>query len=168
MNEIFTRRSVRKFLNKSIKDEDIELIIKAGVMAPSAKNQQPWEFIVTKSDNVKQEIAGVSAYSKFIKEAALVITLIMRNDALTTPDMVQQDMSLCAQNMMLEARHLGIGSCYVGVYPKEERISYLEKTLNIKPSHTPFCILAFGYPKEENAFKYLERDYLSKVHEEKF
>ena len=54
MNEdiIYNRRSIRKFLNKSIPKDIIEEIIKAGIVAPSAKNRQPWKYLIYSGENI--------------------------------------------------------------------------------------------------------------------
>lgn len=169
MKEIFTRRSVRQYSDKAISENDLMKIIEAGMAAPSARNQQPAEYIVIKDKNNISNVSGVSKNAGFIKDANILICLVSKpTSMLTTPDMVEQDLALQMENMMLEACHLGIGSCYIGVYPKEDRMSFLTKELNISDGYFPFALLSLGYPLKEDAFKKVEREFSSRIHKEKF
>lgn len=168
MNIILTRRSVRNFKKEKLSEELIYKLLKASASAPSAKNQQPWEFIVINDINNKKEIAKVSEFSTFLTEAPTIICLVCKNENLSTPDMRMIDMSLCAQNLMLEARYLGIGSCFVGIYPRQERVDFLQNALNIPKTHTPFALIALGYPKDDEAFFDANREVETLIHKEKF
>ena len=164
MDIIFKRRSVREYLDKEILDSDIEKIIKAGVMAPSAKNQQPWSFIVIKDretlTKLSQKLSPLYARSK------VTIILCMRDNDLINPTRREQDMSACMQNMQLEATYLKIGSCWIGTYPDPERMNVLIEELNIPHGITPFCGLTLGYPKTDEVFKEVERKVI--IYKEKY
>lgn len=169
MKELFTRRSVREFSQKEISSTDLDLILKAASQAPSAHNQQPWEFILCVDKKNLEMLSHTPGHSDFLREANKAIILIARpQDTLSVSDMMIQDMALAAQNIMLEARHLGIGSCYIGIYPRSDRMNYLSENLNIPSNYTPFCIIALGYPKNEGAFFEKKREYQSRMHKEKF
>lgn len=169
MKEIFTRRSVRNFTDKEIEKESMDLILKAAISAPSARNQEPWEFVVVKDKKNIERLSQMSAFSKFVTHANAIICIVSRPDEkLASVGMVPQDVALAMENMMLEACHLGIGSCYLGVFPIEERMEFLRHELSIPEGYKPMALLALGYPAEKNAFHEVERDYSARIHKERF
>lgn len=155
MEVIKLRRSVREFSDKEILDSDINRIIEAGISAPSAMNQQPWEFIVIKDKNILNKLS--EKLSPLYAKSKVSIVLCMRKENLKSPTRTPQDMSACMQNMMLEATYLGIGSCWIGTYPDLNRMNPLIEILNIPANIEPFCGLVLGYPKNEEAFKEVGR-----------
>ena len=164
MEVINLRRSVREFSDKEITDDNIKKILKAGVMAPSAKNQQPWEFIVIKNKDTLNKLS--EKLSPLYAKSKVTIILCMRKDDLKSPTRTPQDMGACMQNMMLEATHLGIGSCWIGTYPDPERMNPLVELLDIPANIDPYCGLVLGYPLKEDVFKEVDRPII--VYNEKY
>ena len=80
MKEIFHRTSIRRYLDKEIEEEKIELLLKAAMQAPSAANQQPWEFTVVTNKDVLKELAKVSPYAGMLEGAAAGIAVLARKD----------------------------------------------------------------------------------------
>lgn len=164
MDIIRNRRSVRSFTDKEISREDIDKIIEAGICAPSAKNQQPWEFIVINDRNILNKLSEKA--SSLYAKSMVTIILCARKYDLASPLRVTQDMSACTENMMLEATKLGIGSCWIGTYPDPERMNVLVDTLGIPDDVEPFCGLVLGYPEDEAIFKEVKR--VAKVHNNRY
>ena len=160
MELIKIRRSVREFTDEKISDDDIKKIIEAGICAPSAMNQQPWEFIVINDKEILNKLS--EKLSPLYAKSSVSIILCMRKNNLKSPTRVAQDMSACMQNMMLEATKIGIGSCWIGTYPDPERMNPLIEELNIPSNIEPFCGLTLGYPLNEEAFKEVKRT--AKIH----
>ena len=155
------RRSVRGYLEKPVPDEVVQAILKAGAMAPSAMNVQPCRFIVITdrnkirelSDKVKEKagLLGVGlkiAESLKVKEdvifygAPLVILIVAGKN-----DWAAIDCSLAAQNMMLRAYDLGLGSCFIGFAMSLKSDRETLRSLGINDSQELYCPLIFGYPK---------------------
>lgn len=150
MDAIFNRRSVRSYSEKEISKEDIEKILKAGMKAPSAGNEQVWEFIVTKDRSKMLEITSFNPYAKMLETSESIIVVCGDVNKQKYPqDFWIQDCSACTQNMLLEATHLGIGSVWVGIYPIEERILGVQKIFNLPENVKPLCVVSLGYPKKE-------------------
>lgn len=164
MELIKKRRSVREFTDQEISDSDIQKILEAGVAAPSAKNQQPWEFIVIKDKSILNKLS--ETLSPLYAKSKVTIILCMRKDGLLSPSRPDQDMSACMQNMMLEATYLNIGSCWIGTYPDQSRMNPISETLNIPANIVPFCGLVLGHPAKEEVFKEVERKII--VHNNKY
>lgn len=98
MKEIFERVSVRKFTNDKVEEEKIEKILRAAMQAPSAGNQQPWEFIVVENKETLAKLANMSPYSKFIAEAPTSIVVLCNNEKLIYPENWMQDLGAATQN----------------------------------------------------------------------
>ncbi|MGL5540534.1 MAG: nitroreductase family protein, partial [Erysipelotrichaceae bacterium] len=92
MEAIFTRRSVRKFKSDPIDDGKIEGIIRAGMQAPSAGNQQPWEFIVIRDPALLDNLSKLSPYSNMLKEAPVAIVVLANEEEMRYPTHWQQDL----------------------------------------------------------------------------
>ena len=150
MKEIFARVSVRKFLEKPVEKEKIEKILRAAMAAPTAGNQQEWEFIVVENKDNLQKLSTFSPYSKSLAEAPIAIVLLSNKDKLRYPENWQQDLGAAAQNMLLEAVHLGLGSVWLGVAPLEDRMKFIADFFNLSDNLQPFAVLPFGYPSGEH------------------
>jgi len=164
---ILGRRAVREYLNKPVPEEIIEKILKAGAMAPSAMGRQPCRFIVITdkkkirelSDAVKAKAGVIGAGAKlfeqlrvkedviFYSAPLLVLIAADKNDPRGV-DWSAVDCSLAAQNMMLQAYSLGIGSCYIGfaMMLKDDRT--ILKNAGIDDSQNLYVPLIFGYPNK--------------------
>lgn len=158
MNEIFHRTSIRKYQDKSVESDKIELILKAAMAAPSAKNQQPWEFYVITNKEKLVELSGTSPYAGFVKNAPLVFVACYRTHC-DIPQYAQIDMSASVENMLLEADSLGLGAVWIGIAPIEERMEAVRKVLDIPDSLQAFAIISCGYPeKVENQKDRFEKE----------
>ena len=122
MNSIFNRRSVRKYLLKSIEPEKTEKLIRAAMQAPSAGNQQPWEFIIVREKECLEKLSEVSQYSGLVKNAPLAIVMLVNKECLKYPDYWEQDLSAAAQNILLEAVEIGLGAVWLGIAPEIDRM----------------------------------------------
>ena len=115
MNEIFSRVSIRKFTNQQVEREKILAMLRAAMQAPSAHNQQPWEFYVVRDKDMLEKLSHISKYSMCIKNAPVAIVSAYRTDpALPSPKFFHVDMSIAMENLWLEAVHLGLGGVWIG------------------------------------------------------
>lgn len=166
---IYSRRSVRSFIDREVPDEIIQEIVKAGSFAPSAVNKQPWRFVVVKNkgiiskyeerarndfvemyrDSNDSDMAGLVQFmskpNTDIFYGAPVLILVF-----SAPDAVGiNDCSLAAENMMLAAWSLGIGSCWIGLARAlGEDAGFLEE-IGIPDGHKLVAPLIFGYPAKK-------------------
>ena len=148
MNAIFQRRSIRKYTSQQVAEERIEQLLRAGMAAPSAGNEQPWEFVVIRDRAVLNEIPKFHAFSKMLPEAgcAIVVCGDLNRDQFN--GFWVQDCSAAAQNILLMAQELGLGAVWLGVYPDQSRVQPLAKLLCLPQNIVPLCILSVGYPAE--------------------
>ncbi len=145
MNTIFTRTSVRKYLNKPVEEDKIMTILKAGLQAPSACNQQPWEFFVVTNKAKLEELSAMSPYSAMVKDAPAAIVCGMHTDCMV-PDMACQDCSIAMENIWLETTDQGLGGVWLGTYPDEERMEKVRKILLLPDNLKAFAVFPLGYP----------------------
>ena len=147
---IFTRTTIRKFTDEKVSEEHIELLMKAAMAAPSAGNQQPWEFILTRDAAVKDALAQCSPFAKPAAAAELVIVACMsKGDDLRFPQYIPQDMGACVENILIEAAALGLGAAWLGIYPERDRMDAVAKCVDIPEGFEAFAIIALGHPGEE-------------------
>ncbi len=149
MNEIFKRVSIRKFNEKPVEKEKIEKILKAAMAAPSAGNQQPWEFFVVTDKEKIQKLSACSPYAGCSAKAPIVIVPCYRTSGLRFPEYDTIDLSIATENILLEITSLGLGGVWLGVAPDKDRIDKIDKELGIGKDIHAFALVALGYPAEE-------------------
>lgn len=168
MNSIYTRRSVRKFIKKEVDGDLIEKLLRAGMQAPSAMNQQAWEFLVVSDKETRQKLSTFKKGGVLVEMANIVIIVLCNENNLKSDVMWQQDLGAVTQNISLEAVNLGLGSVWLGCAPHEDRMNAVIDLFNL-PSHVkPYSVLAIGYPEDEDANKFVDRYDETKVHYEKY
>ncbi len=145
LDVIHTRRSIRKYLDKPVPPEMIETILRAGMAAPSAGNQQPWHFIVVTDRNRREAIPAIHPYSKMVPQAPVAIIVCGDPTGKKWPTFWAQDCSAATQNMLLTARDLGLGSVWVGVHPEQDRIDGFRKLFAIPEHIIPFSLVPLGW-----------------------
>lgn len=150
MNPIFKRHSIRKFKDEKIPDELIVNLLKAGMQAPSAGNQQAWEFIVISKPEDKKAISQMHQFAKPAENASHLIVTVGNLARARFPVMIQQDLGACNENILLQAAHDGLGGVWLGFYPIEERTLRLRQYLNIPDDCIPFSVICVGYPASES------------------
>jgi nitroreductase len=148
MNSIFSRTSIRKYQDKDVENEKIELLLKAAMAAPSAGNQQPWEFYVVKDKSKLEELANCSPYAGCAKGAPVAVVNCYRKDVMM-PDYAEIDMSACTENILLEAADLGLGAVWLGIAPLQDRMQKVKEILEITVHLQPFAVIPIGYPEKE-------------------
>ena len=149
MNEIFHRVSIRKYENKPVEQEKIMEILRAGMQAPSAGNQQPWEFYVVTCRESIQALAKSHIYAGCAADAPVLIVPVYRKEGLWAPEYAQIDMAIAQENMWLETDALGLGGVWLGIAPIRERMDAVAKILDLPDNVEAFSIFALGYPAEQ-------------------
>ena len=144
---LFTRRSIRKYTNEPVTEEDLKTILEAGMNAPSANNRQPWHFVVVDDRSKLNAIMKVHPYSRMLAEAPTAI--VVCGDTKISASYWPQDCAAATENILLAARALDLGTVWMGVYPGEERVNDIQALFNLPQHIQPLAILALGHPAEE-------------------
>lgn len=151
MKEIFDRVSVRDYEDRKVEDEKIEKLLRAGMAAPSAGNQQPWAFCVTENTQTMEKLAKVSPYTTPLIGAPLCIAVLYRQCSLRHKDYVEQDLSAATQNILLEAEHLSLGAVWMGIAPLKDRMDGAKQVLELPEDYEVFALIAVGYAAKRQA-----------------
>jgi nitroreductase len=163
---IMTRRSVRQYSDKKVSDALVNKMLKAAMNAPSACNQQPWQFVVIKDRNTMLAITKIHPYAQMLKTAGCAIVICGEPKAEVCKGYWVQDCSAATENLLLAAHSIGLGAVWLGVYPREQRVNDVRKLLGIPKSVIPFCIVSVGYPGKK--VKPVVRFNRRKIHNEKW
>ncbi len=152
LKTIHQRKSVRDFSEKPIADSLLEVLIKAGMAAPSARNLQPWAFIIITEREIMDSLGDQLKNARMLKTAqAAIIVCGDINKASMNPDSAYwvQDCSAATQNILLAAESLKLGAVWTAAYPYKERILPITELLNIPENLIPLNVIPIGYPAKE-------------------
>lgn len=167
MQEIFNRRSIRKFKDQAVEPMKIDKLLRAAMQAPSAANQQPWEFIVIQDKERLHEVSQTSPYAKPAAGSAVTFVLLANEKELKVPTGWEEDMSAAAQNILLEAVHLGLGGVWFGVATSDAVSDEVRRLFELPEHIRPFALISVGYPDgQKNEF--IDRYKEERVHYEKW
>lgn len=149
LEAIMTRRSIRSYQGRPVSEEDLERLLRAAMAAPSARNEQPWHFIVARDPAVKDRIPDYHPYAACVREAPLAILICADLEEETRRDYWEQNCAAAVENLLLAARALGLGTVWLGVYPREDRVAGMRELFALPDQVMPFCVIPLGYPAEE-------------------
>ncbi len=146
---IHTRRSIREYQDKPISEELITEILRAAMAAPSARNQQSWEFVVITDPEIRKKIPVVSPFAQMVVDAPLAILVCGNLEVETAPGYWVIDCSAAIQNLLLAAHSLGLGAVWTGVYPHEARVEGLAEMFGLPEQVLPHSLIVLGYPAQQ-------------------
>jgi len=166
-----SRRSIRKYQNREVEQEKIDILLKSALLSPSSRSIRPWQFIaVTDKQKLKQLSLCREHGPGFLAEAPFAVVVIADKSA---SDVWIEDASIASAFMQLTAQDLGLGSCWIQVrerFHKEQETAeeYIRQVLEIPEQYSVECILSIGYPAEDK--KPYEEDTLQyqKLHYNKY
>lgn len=149
LKAILTRRSIRRFTSQVIEKSTIEKILQAAMYAPSARNFQPWHFVVIDKREVLDKIPNVHPYAEMCREAAAAIIVCGDTAIEKSVEYIALNCAASTQNILLAAHSLGLGSVWLGVYPRNDRITGLIGLMDLPSNIIPISLVAIGYPAEQ-------------------
>ncbi len=144
---LLTRRSVRQFeKGKQIPKEDIKDLLKIAMYAPSGYNRQPWEFVVIEEGQMRRQIAEIHPYAAFLKDASAAIVVCGDTQKQLDKNFWVVDTSAATQNLLLAIHGKGLGGCWCGIYPYEDRMRQFQDLLVLPEHIKPNALVVVGYP----------------------
>jgi len=149
MEALLTRRSIRKFENKPVPEEMVKQILEAAMMAPSAGNAQPWQFIVINDRKKLDAMVGIHVHMKMVTQAALGIIVCADLSKEKFPGYWVQDCSAAMQNLLLAAHGLGLGAVWTGIHPVEDRLKAFTKMFDLPDHVIPLGFAPIGWPAQQ-------------------
>lgn len=151
LEPLFARRSVRRYSDEPVSEQLVQDLLEAGMAAPSACCKDPWRIVVVRQRDRLRELAQGLPHGGMLEDAAL--GLIVCGDMREAHDgqlsYLLQDCSACIENILLAASMLGLGACWLGVHPREDRIDHLRRLLRIPEQIIPVSAIAVGRPAEQ-------------------
>ena len=148
LRPILERRSCRSYTDRQVSDEIIQTLLRAGMVAPSARNSQPWEFLVLRDATLKAAVSAVGTYWGMLKDAPLGIVVLanLKDYSATHRDYFVQDCAAATENILLAAHAMGLGGVWLGLYPNEERIKGVTALCGLPDEVIPVTLVSIGYP----------------------
>lgn len=150
---IHNRRSIRKYTDAPVTEEQIRKILSAGMTAPSAGNAQPWQFIVVDDKDVLAKVPEHNPYAKMAAQAPVGILVCGDLSLEKYEGYWTQDCSAAIQNMLLAVHGLDLGAVWTGIYPVEERVAGFKGLFNLPDNVIPLGFLVIGHPDQPSAHK---------------
>lgn len=155
LENIASRKSVRSYTSQSVSEAQIEKLLRAAMAAPSARNRQPWEFIVVNERVVLDSLAARLKYAKMLREASLAIvvcaeSVYQKSDGTYAENKYwEHDASAAAQNILLAAEAMGLGAVWTAA-SDQERSAIVKSVFNLPSTIQPLCVIPIGYPSGEH------------------
>lgn len=152
---IKNRFSVRKFQDKQIEQEKIDILLEAARLAPSASNKQTWHFVVIKDPGKRTQLTDICRGQKFVAEAPITIAICITNlDYVMTCGQTAPiiDCALAGEHIVLQAAELGLGSCWIGAFYHDK----MAKLINLPEDYQVVGLLPVGYPAVEKGSRNLK------------
>ena len=147
---IFSRRSIRKFTDRPIEDALIRDLLEAAMAAPSAVARDPWHFIVLRERASLDALADVLPHSRMLRQAPVAFVVCGDIDQAhdRRESYMLQDLSAAVENILLAANALELGSCWLGIHPRAERINDVRNLFALPPNIIPMNGIALGFPAD--------------------
>lgn len=143
--EIVNRQSIKEFQDRTIERDKIDRILEAGRLAPSAKNRQPWRFIVIDDPGMKQKIQEAAFGQEYVSQAGVIMAMCSTNIDYRMPNGQYShpiDITFAASFMMLQAEHEELGTCIVTTFDEIE----VKELLTVPHKMKVLMLLLIGYP----------------------
>jgi nitroreductase len=146
LEAIQTRRSIRVFTDQPVSPDLVRQILQAAMMAPSAGNAQPWQFLVVDDRSILDHIPTIHPYAAMSRQAQVGILVCGDLSREKYPGFWVQDCAAAIQNMLLAAHGLGLGAVWTGIYPDADREGRFREFFRLPASIIPLAFIPIGYP----------------------
>jgi len=146
---ILTRRSVRQFSSQPVSEEDVEMLLRCAMQAPSAGNSQLWQFVILTDRSILNKIREFHPFAEALETAPLAILVCGDVSFEKRPGRWMMDCSAASQNILLAAHAQGLGAVWMSIHPDLERVEGVRQLLNIPEEVHPASLIAIGHPLEK-------------------
>lgn len=166
LEAILNRRSIRQYTSEQVTDDQLSVILKSAMYAPSAVNKQPWHFIVFRDKKTMEQIIDVHPNASMLARANVAIMICWDEHLQHDVGYGPVDCAAATQNMLLAAHSIGLGAVWVGIYPRQPRADAVHKIFGLPEHIKGFAIISIGYPAEKKTIP--ERFNENRIHREKW
>lgn len=149
ISNIMTRASVRSYTDQPVSKEQIDTLLRAAMSAPTARNSQPWQFVVITDRQILDSIASHCGNISMAAQSSVAIAVCGDMDKALEGDGRDywiQDCSAATENLLLAAHAMYLGAVWCGIYPIEERVEFISALLKLPKNLIPLNIIPVGYP----------------------
>lgn len=151
LETILNRKSVRKYTGRPVEKEKLEILVRAGMAAPSSRDRRPWEFIIVTDRKTLDTMAEGLPFARMLKETNQAI--VVCGDTIKSDNAWFLDCSAAAQNILLAAESIGLGAVWTAVYPYPDRIRIVREELRLPDHVMPLNVIPIGYPQGKESPK---------------
>ncbi len=151
LNLILGRRSIRVYAPGAIDEADVKRLLEAAMAAPSAMTKDPWRFVTVRDANALQRLAGACPGGAMLASASMAIVACgdLQSAFEQNVGYLVQDCSAAIENLLICAHALGLGACWVGVYPADEQMRKVRQIVGLPGFIVPVAVIALGHPGEQ-------------------
>ncbi len=149
LETIHTRRSIRKYRDRPVPEELIQKLLAAAMQAPSARNEQPWQFVVIDDRTMLAKIPEFMPNAAMAAQAPLAILVCGDLGLEKSPGYWVVDCAAAVENLLLAAHALGLGAVWCGVYPRDKRMDGLQQLVGLPKNVIAHSLVVLGYPAEQ-------------------
>jgi len=150
LDYMFSRRSVRAYRSDDVEADLVRDLLEAAMAAPSAVAKDPWDFVVLRNRSMLAKVAEGLPNGKMLADAP--VGIVVCGDLQRAHDgqlsYLLQDCAAAIENLLLAAGTLGLGACWLGVHPRQERMTHIRSLLNVPETVLPVAAIAIGWPAE--------------------
>lgn len=148
LQEVYQRQSIRKYLQKSVEKEKIEMLLRAAMQAPTARNNQTWRFLVITNREILDHMTDIQPYTAMMKSAPCAILVMGDKTTAMAEGYLYLDGAAAIENILIEAVHQGLGTCWCGIWPNKDRVANFKLKFSLPDVYEPIGIVAVGYADE--------------------
>jgi nitroreductase len=150
LQPLFARRSTRRFTDQPVEEGLLRDLLEAAMAAPSAVAKDPWHFILIQNPQILARLATGMTNGRFLAQAAAGIAICgdLQRAHEGELSFLLQDCSAATENILIAATLLGLGACWLGVHPWEDRIQMVREVLHVPAGIVPVCMVAIGWPAQ--------------------
>lgn len=152
LDALMTRRSIRSYTPEPVSDEQITTMLRAALQAPSALDERPWQFVVTRDRALFAALDNPDSEQSMLRECGVAILVCGDTQREKIPGFWVQDCSCAAQNILLAAYAMGLGAVWLAMYSLEKNIQILREHMDLPHHIEPLALIPVGYPAEELGF----------------
>lgn len=166
-----TRRSVRKYTSQEISESDMHTLLEAGMSGPSCVNSRDWSFITVRNKETLRKLAECNGmHATMLPDAAAAIVVCGDLDRAypKAKDYWVVDCSIAAQNIIIAATTLGIGSVWLGTWPQKHKVQNIQKLFSLPDTIVPLAVVALGYPDPTEEIRPKPEFEENRIHEERW
>lgn len=148
LKAINTRRSIRKYSDEPVAGDVVDKLLRSGFQAPSAGDARPWHFVVIDEREILLELAARMPGCEMLETARVGILVCAEPRLEEIPGFWPQDCAVATEHILLAAHDLGLGGCWIGLYPVDSRVDATRETLALPEDIVPFALCSLGHPDE--------------------